>query len=190
MVGNIPNFSKIDIMRCFLRFNKNLSRQELAKELELGEGTVRTILNTLKSKRLLKSTKKGHELSEKGRNIMNAVKEIIEIKKIEIKKFFPSFKKVGIAVRESPEEEIGYKQRDVAIKNGAEGALLLRYDKKLYLPNVDYDSNFNELDIFKLKKGNILAVTFANDYRWAEISALAVVMSMSRKADSVISKIL
>ncbi|MBI2656169.1 hypothetical protein HYX03_00330, partial [Candidatus Woesearchaeota archaeon] len=52
MVGNIQNFTKLDILRCFLRFNKNTGRQELSRKLELGEGTVRTILNTLKSKKL------------------------------------------------------------------------------------------------------------------------------------------
>ena len=59
MVGNIPNFTKIDLLRCFVRLNKNIGRKELSKELGLGEGTVRTILNILKSKKLLDSTKKG-----------------------------------------------------------------------------------------------------------------------------------
>ena len=53
MVGNIPNFTKMDILRCFLRFNKNIGRKDIARELELEEGTVRTILKILKSKRLL-----------------------------------------------------------------------------------------------------------------------------------------
>ena len=66
MVGNIPNFTKIDALRCFLRFNKNIGRQDLAKDLELGEGTVRTILEILKAKKLLDSTKRGHFLSKKG----------------------------------------------------------------------------------------------------------------------------
>ena len=77
MVGNIPNFTKIDILRCFLRLNKNISRQELAIELELGEGTIRTILNILKSDKFLESTKKGHFLSKKGIEALEQINEII-----------------------------------------------------------------------------------------------------------------
>ena len=73
MVGNIPNFTKIDVLRCFLRLKKNTGRQELARDIGLGEGTIRTILNILKSKQLLDSTKKGHFLSKKGTDVLNQI---------------------------------------------------------------------------------------------------------------------
>ena len=50
MVGNTPNFSKYDVLRCFLRLEKEIGRQELAKELSLGEGTIRSILDILKKR--------------------------------------------------------------------------------------------------------------------------------------------
>src|SRR3989344_1154647 len=95
MVGNIPNFTKIDILRCFLRFNKNIGRQELAKDLELGEGTARTILEILKSNNLLDSTKKGHFLSRKGSETLNGIYRIISAPKdLAIKNIYPDFKKI------------------------------------------------------------------------------------------------
>ena len=66
MTGNKPNFTNIDVLRCFLRLSKNTGRQELSRQLKLGEGTVRTILGLLKSRKLLQSTKKGHFLSKLG----------------------------------------------------------------------------------------------------------------------------
>ena len=81
MVGNTPNFSKIDILRCFLMFDKNIGRQELSRELEMGEGTVRTILDILKSKKLLDSTKRGHFLSKKGSEILSQIYERISMPK-------------------------------------------------------------------------------------------------------------
>jgi len=57
MVGNIPGYVKTDIIRAFLLMKENISRNKLVKKLELGEGTVRTILDILKHKNLICSTK-------------------------------------------------------------------------------------------------------------------------------------
>ena len=69
MVGNTPNFTKLDILRCFLRLDRKISRKELASELRLGEGTVRTILDILKGIGLLDSSRVGHFLSGKGKEV-------------------------------------------------------------------------------------------------------------------------
>ena len=82
MVGNAPNFTKIDILRCFLRINKKIGRKEIARELELGEGTVRTILENLKSKGFLASTKKGHFLSAKGSDALKTLYKFISSPKV------------------------------------------------------------------------------------------------------------
>ena len=45
MVGNLPNFTKLDVLRCLFRIEKPLSRSALSESLELGEGTIRSILD-------------------------------------------------------------------------------------------------------------------------------------------------
>src|SRR3989338_10737 len=103
MVGNIPNFTKIDILRCFLRFSKNTGRQELARELEIGEGTMRTILKILKSKNLLDSTKKGHFLSKRGGGALKQIYDSISMpKSMASQSLYPNFKKVGVHVKKMP----------------------------------------------------------------------------------------
>ncbi|MBU1854791.1 MAG: hypothetical protein KKF89_03655, partial [Nanoarchaeota archaeon] len=68
MVGNKPNYKEEDILRTFLYIeDKPVSRAELVEKLELGEGTIRTILSFLKEKKLLKSNRPGHYLSKKGK---------------------------------------------------------------------------------------------------------------------------
>lgn len=181
MVGNIPNFTKIDILRCFLRFNKNIGRQELARELELGEGTVRTILNTLKSKNLLDSTKKGHFLSKKGHDTLNQVYKMISLpKNITIQNIYPNFKKIGVLIKNISKVKELYKLRDIAVKNGADGALILRFENRLYAPESDYKQDYTELEkYFNFDNNDLLVIAFSNEKRNAEIGALAVVIELS-----------
>ena len=190
MVGNTPNFTKIDILRCFLRFNRNLSRHELSKELELGEGTIRTILNILKSKKLLQSTKHGHSLSKKGFDTLNRIYENISLpRSITAEHIYNSFKKVGIHIRNALNLKEVYKLRDIAVKNGAEGALILKFYNELYVPESRNGNSYKELErYFDFKNDDVLVVAFANDNRTAENSALAVAIEMSGALKNFISQ--
>jgi len=139
MVGNTPNYTKIDILRCFLRLSENIGRQELARELELGEGTIRTILNLLKNKNMLDSTKKGHILSKIGNESLMMITEHISLpKKIISQNIYPESNKFGVQVRNISNLKNMYKLRDIAVKNGADGAIILNFNGKLYAPESDY----------------------------------------------------
>ncbi|MBI2652696.1 hypothetical protein HYX00_04490 [Candidatus Woesearchaeota archaeon] len=190
MVGNIPNFTKIDILRCFLRFNKNTGRQELAKELELGEGTLRTILKLLKSKKLLDSTKKGHFLSEKGTETLNQIYEYINAPKyLTIKSLYPNFKKIGILIKNPSNLRELYKLRDIAVKNSAEGALILKFENKLYAPESDFEQDYRELEsYFDLKNNDVLVIVFSNEKRHAENGALAIAIELNDALKKFISE--
>ncbi len=190
MVGNIPNFTKIDILRCFLRFNKNISRQGLARELELGEGTIRTILNILKSKNLLDSTKKGHFLSKRGHDVLNQIYETISLpKNITIQNIYPNFKKISILLKNVQKLKELYKLRDIAVKNGADGALILRFEDKLYAPESDYRQNYKELErYFHFDNNDILVIAFSNEKRDAENGALAIAIELSNFLKKFISE--
>ncbi|MBI3026610.1 hypothetical protein HYY70_00715 [Candidatus Woesearchaeota archaeon] len=176
MVGNLPNFTKFDILRCFLRFSGKVSRQELAKELELGEGTVRTILKSLKSKKLLQSTKKGHFLSEKGSTALKQILDCISLPKIiTINSLYHEYKKVAVAVRNCSIPMKVYQLRDLAVKNGADGALILKFQGKLFALESGYEQDYRKLEKdIELKDNDILVVSFSSYKRNAENSALAV----------------
>ncbi|MBI2558236.1 hypothetical protein HYW20_02850 [Candidatus Woesearchaeota archaeon] len=181
MVGNIPNFTKIDVLRCFLRFDRNASRQDLAKELELGEGTTRTILNSLKTKKLLDSTKKGHYLSKNGEQELKHILGYISTPKAIItEQLYPDFKKSGVAVKDAKNLRELYKLRDIAVKNGADGAILLKFDGRLYAPESDYSQDYNEFEkYFKLEKNDAVVIAFSNEKRSAENGALAIAVELN-----------
>lgn len=181
MVGNIPNFTKIDVLRCFLRFNKNIGRQELAKDLELGEGTTRTILEILKSKKLLDSTKKGHFLSKRGSEALSQIYELISYpKNIKVQNIYPGLNKMGIAVKNVSTLKGLYRLRDIAVKNGADGAITLRFENKLYAPESDYEQDYKELEsYFDFKNNDVLVIAFSNEKRHAENGALAIAIELN-----------
>ena len=181
MVGNTPNYTKYDILRCFLRLSKNIGRQELSKELGLGEGTVRTILDILKAKNLLDSTKKGHFLSREGGSELDKIFDNIEMPKvIETKLIYPEYKKIAILLKKSNELKEAYRLRDVAVKNRAEGALILKFENKLYAPESDFKGDFSELNkYFKFKNDDVLIIAFSRELKNAETGALAVAVELS-----------
>ena len=191
MVGNIPNFTKIDILRCFLRFQKNTGRQEIAKDLELGEGTVRTVLEILKSKKLLDSTKKGHFLSKRGEEMLSQIYEILSMPvNVATHNIYPGLRKIGVIVRNASSLKEIYKLRDIAVKIGADGALILKFENKLYAPESDYEQDYKELEkSFDFKNGDILVVAFSSSKRNAENGALAIAVELSGFLKKFISEL-
>lgn len=191
MVGNIPNFTNIDVLRCFLRFNRNTSRHELAREMELGEGTVRSILEVLKSKRLLGSNKKGHFLSKKGKKTLGEINGFIKlVKGIKTKSLYPGLEKIGVQLKGTSGLKEIYKLRDVAVKHGAEGALILEFDGNLRAPDSNYEQDYKELErLFNLKSGDVLAIAFSSEKRKAENGALAIAIELCSPLKKFISEL-
>ena len=191
MVGNIPNFTKIDLLRCFVRLNKNIGRKELSKELGLGEGTVRTILNILKSKKLLDSTKKGHFLSNKGIATLNSILECISApKSVSIHNLYPSLKKVAVVIKNIKSLNNLYKLRDLAVKNGADGAIILKFEGRLYAPESDYEHNYQDLEkYFELINNDVVAVAFSDNVKNAENGAFAIAIKLCSNLKKFINDI-
>ena len=190
MVGNTPNFIKIDILRCFLRFNKNTSRQELARDLELGEGTIRTILELLKSKKLLDSTKKGHFLSKKGNEALSQIYEFISApRNITMHNIYPNSRKIGVLIRNVPNLKELYKLRDMAVKNKADGAIILTFENGLYAPESDYNQDYKELEKqFDFRNKDVLVIAFSSEKRHAENGALAIAVELNETLKKFISE--
>ncbi|MBN1157652.1 hypothetical protein JXA85_08595 [Candidatus Woesearchaeota archaeon] len=181
MVGNISNYTKADILRCFFLVSENVSRDELVRKLDIGEGTVRTLLDILKGKSLVSSTKQGHFLTEKGASLLIKIKENIEFpREFKTKKLFPNYKKVALLVRKHGPIKSVVATRDVAVKNGAEGALILVYEDRLKFPDGKITMETPDLEeVYDFKNKDILIVTFGSSLRWCEVAAISVAFELN-----------
>lgn len=196
MVGNIPNYNKYDVLRVFLAVDEEKSRAELAKNLGLGEGTVRTILDILKSKKIITSSKKGHGLSDQGRELrIEFHKQIGTIKPLNLKELNPLFKE-AVIVKKIDTKKKHFELRDVAIRNHAGGVLILEYDKELEIPSSDVDffkdfrKSYEEiLNTFDINPGNTLVVVFAKSTANAKNALLAVAAEMNIKVQKILKSI-
>ena len=189
MVGNLASFTKIDIIRCLLRVGKPISRAELSKTLDLGEGTIRSILDILKKNKLLESNNKGHYLSTKGSNLVNKIKNYVNMKEIVSNKIFSNKKKIAVCVKKPKKAIKSYILRDEAVKNGADGAVILRFDKKLILYDSGYKEDFTDVENkFDLATNDMVIVTYAESYRLAEHGALAAAVEINADLRNIMKK--
>jgi len=190
MVGNIANFMKIDLLRCLLRMEQPVSRAFLSKSLELGEGTVRSILDILKNQGLLESNNAGHYLSEKGNIIVKKIRDNIGIKQINKIPMFPNKKIIAIKIK-NPEKTVNVVAlRDEAVKNGAEGAVILKYDKKLRFYDSYHKEDLSEIENkLELSKNNLAIVTYADSFKLAEYGAIAAAIRINNNLMSALHKL-
>ena len=191
MVGNIANFMKIDLLRCLLRIEQPVSRAFLSKSLELGEGTVRSILDVLKNQGLLESNNAGHYLSKKGSIIVKKIRDSVDIKQIKKVLMFPNKKVISIKLKNPAKIVNVVALRDEAVKNGAEGAVILKYDKKLRFYDSDYKEDLSEMKSrLELSKNDLAIVAYADSFKLAEYGAIAAAIRINNRLSSILNRLI
>jgi predicted transcriptional regulator len=106
---------------------KPLGRNKLAKELNVGDGAVRTIISRLRNAELIQTTKEGCSLTEKGLEIWRQFEQVFP-KRLEIPKneLIQSDFNFAFLVKNTGEKvRSGIDQRDAAIIGGARKALVI-----------------------------------------------------------------
>lgn len=189
MPGNLPNFDRYDVLRCFLRIRSNISRALLTQELGLGEGTMRSILDTLKNRKLISSNRQGHSLTAIGKKLRHRLDSLMDSLSMDSNRVYPGREKYAFLLKLSRHARVGYEQRDIAVRHGADAALIMHYDDGLVMPDVTgFDTGPFEV-LFSFRKNNILVVTVADDRIKAERSGLAVCESLSPEIGKALNRI-
>lgn len=188
MVGIQPNFTPLDVLRAFFLIEENVSRQALVRELELGEGTVRSILDILKQKKLIASTQQGHTLTEKGEMLVNDIKTHISPPKEVQTSFYPDKKQAAVLVKTKEPAKITTELRDIAVRRGAKAALILIYSNgNLYARGLE-ESDFSSLTgMFEFRQNNTLIIAFADRISEATNAALAIALEIDDKLNAEVA---
>lgn len=121
----------------------HVSRDGLREELELGEGTVKTLLRHLKMQNLIESTNAGTTMTKNGNLFFSELSDSMP-REIGLSKCAITLGKYNYAVlvkQMSSAVRSGIEQRDAAIKMGASGATTLLFkENKFLIPRIDYDA--------------------------------------------------
>ncbi|MFH1788898.1 MAG: DUF4443 domain-containing protein [Candidatus Altiarchaeota archaeon] len=187
MAGAQPSYKTEHILRTLILLEEGrIGRKKLVKKLGVGEGSVRTILKKLKKEQMITSVKQGHTLSDKGLKMLEKLLE--EFTKPHALESFDlacgSTKAMAIVHNASAKVKKGLDERDIAVKAGADGAVILVYkDGKIQFPAGDAGleelsetrSKIEELD---LREGDVVVISFAGDEIKAEDGVLAVITNL------------
>ncbi len=189
MVGNTPKYDNMDVFLSFLYVNDSTSRLDIVKNVGIGEGTARTVLGLLKARKFIDSTQKGHILTRKGKEFREKINQLVTAPRQIVLREYDTKKSIAMHLKTSKKIDFDVALRDRAIKEGADGALILHYDSGLKFPAVDYDKSFDYLENdFELKKNNLLVISFADDYTVAQRACLSVASEVSDEFKEILKK--
>ncbi|NND85802.1 MAG: DUF4443 domain-containing protein [Nitrosopumilus sp.] len=158
-----------------------VSRATFSKEIQMGEGAVKTLISHLKETNIIESNKSGSFLTYKGKKIANQFQKTIP-KECSVKqcKLIPGKNNHAILLKNyGPSIKSGLEQRDYAIMYGALGCITILYNGSQFIfPGEEKDCFANDQktrnDLLKKlqpEKGDVVIVTSSNDSFIAEISA-------------------
>lgn len=160
---------------------KGLGRKQLAKELGIGEGSARTILDRLKRQGLITSSRGGQSITAKGKRELG---EALEYVQIDAGDLTVGDVDVATVVRKAAAKvKRGIEQRDEAIKAGADGATMLIFKGgKLQFPDgfleVKQEVRDELTRVFKPREGDVIIIGTARDAVKAEAGAKAAARTL------------
>jgi len=135
-----------------------ISRNMLASELNLGDGSVKTLVKHLKMNEIVETSNAGMWLTRKGETLYNKIYDAIphELSLGKCPLGLGKFNHAVLVKDLGGEIGTGIEQRDAAIKLGAKGATTLVYEnKKFLMPDRTQDSLRNESEIKNILLENL-----------------------------------
>lgn len=161
-----------------------IGRKKLADELGVGEGSTRTLLNQLKEKDLVVSKPTGHSLTERGKEKLDD--KSLELLSVDAGSLTVAEEDVATIARNAESGvRRGVKERDEAIKAGAEGAtIFVSKDQGLRMlgveNEVEEDIASKLIEGLDPSEGDVIIISSGENRRDAERGALAVAESLQK----------
>jgi len=184
-VGPLPRFAEVHVRRALelIAEHKTIGRKQLAKKLGVGEGSMRTILNQLKKRSLITSSRGGHALTAKGRHALGKSLKFVQVDAGDL-----TVGEVDVAtiVRGAADKvKRGIEQRDEAIKAGGDGATVLVFKAgKLRFPDgfTKVDEKVVELiKMFEPRNGDVVIIGTGSDAIKADVGARAAARTLTTR---------
>jgi DNA-binding MarR family transcriptional regulator len=188
--GRPPAYSEAHVLRSLglIGAGKGIGRQQLSKELRLGEGTVRTLVNRLRGRGLLYTSRGGMTLTPEGRKLLTAFEEIFFAAKFPDTQMTVGSSNFAVLVKGAGKKiRRGVEERDAAIIAGADGATTLVYDgERLQMPGVEMELDPSTVDhihrSLRPTMGDVIIIGSADDPFEAEIGAISAALNLLERS--------
>jgi predicted transcriptional regulator len=166
---------------------KPIGRNKLAKNLKVGEGAIRTIIDRLKEAELIMTSRAGCALTKKGLSLWKEYTSVL--KKIEIGKseLTNASHNYAVLIRNQGHQlKSGMEQRDAAVMAGAKSATTIVYKEgRLTIPSVsdnvakDFPKATTQINkLLKPEEKDVVIVVGADSSEKAKHSALAAAWTL------------
>lgn len=194
---NTYQFSDVLMMRTLIEIRKNplIGRKVLSDKVGISEGSMRALLGYLKKQNFINATRKGHALVVDGNEIMDKFLKFCSFPfKISLPDMTP-YECVGIILKNASEKiKSGIEERDIAIREGCNGAFILLFtNNKFKFPFIntsilDFPVSLEFLNNIarreNLKENDVVVICFADDHIKAENGVIKISLS---KINNVLS---
>jgi hypothetical protein len=188
--GPPTQFHSWHLLSAFLSFSQSktpLGRYQLAENLELGGGSIRSLIKYLKKHNLIQPVeRRGHILSEKGFQASKKLAFIlVDIKEVPATPFTVDEHNYGCHLRNMATAiSDGLIQRDAAIQAGATGAttLIQTIDPNTIMMPINHNVTSSEaaplLEPFDLEPKDVLIIGSASTLVAARLGTLAAALTV------------
>jgi predicted transcriptional regulator len=188
--GRAPSFNESQVVKALeiISTYGSVGRIKLSKELELGEGTTRTLLRHAIREKIIECSMHGIGLSDYGKRLFSDLRSrISEGIEIPTSPLTVGPFNVAVLVRNVARGVgRGVEQRDAALKAGASGATTLVFSRnKLIMPTSEEDTfkgipHLQDMLVFKLdpKENDVIIIGCGEDRRLAEQGAIMAALRL------------
>lgn len=186
--GPTPKFSMYHIWKAYQVIDKQgpIGRKALADTLQIGEGSIRTILDKMSREGSIENTRMGTIITERGRKrYENTSMQVaqVDLQDLTLGKHNCAvmIKGMGFKIK------MGCEQRDEAVRAGAVGAttLIVTNNKMVFPGDEDFPDQTQVAplrNVFKIEDGDVIIIGSAFSYEAAEKGAVTAALALSNQS--------
>ncbi len=184
--GRAPSFVEAHTMKALelIGSNDGIGRQQLSRELNLGEGVVRTLIRRMSGRGLIGTSRRGMVLTRTGKETLSRLMELFSATEVPRTPITVGSRNYAVLVRGAGENvRNGIEQRDAAMMAGAMGATTLVYeDGRLQMPGMEMDVAPSVLrhllESLRPRGGDAIIIGSAKELLAAEIGAKSAALKL------------
>ena len=184
--GPVHRFADYHVFKTLsiLSDGRRKGRKQLAEMVDVGEGSMRTIIEYLREREMIDVKQTGVKISAKGHEFLSKLPIFME--RVEPTDSTLGERSAAVLVKgQSMKIKMGVEQRDSAIKAGAEGAttIIVSGGQLVVPPDYDLDKERPEFAetlrrLLAVSEGDVIIIGTAKTYARAEDGALAAAFEL------------